>query len=62
MLNWRQKSIARSQLKLAIEDTLDLGLPSTYTSEFYSQKCLAVFERLYECYPERDAGVYAEPG
>lgn len=62
VLNWRQKSTARSQLKLAIEDTLDLGLPRAYTPELYSQKCLAVFEHLYECYPERDAGVYAEAG
>ncbi len=62
VLSWRQKSTARSQLKLAIEDTLDLGLPRAYTPELCSQKCLAVFEHLYECYPERDAGVYAEAG
>lgn len=59
VLNWRQKSTARSQLKLAIEDTLDLGLPRAYTPEFYRQKCSAVFEHVYESYPERDAGVYA---
>ena len=60
VLNWRQKSAARSQLKLAIEDTLDTGLPSAYTPELYKQKCSAVFEHVYESYPERDAGVYAE--
>ena len=27
VLNWRQKSTSRSQLKLAIEDVLDAGLP-----------------------------------
>lgn len=59
VLNWRQKSTARSQLKLTIEDTLDLGLPRTYTQELYRQKCSAVFEHVYESYPERDAGVYA---
>jgi type I restriction enzyme R subunit len=31
VLNWRQKAAARSQLKLAIEDALDTGLPRTYT-------------------------------
>ena len=62
VLNWRQKSTARSQLKLAIEDTLDLGLPRAYTPELYRQKCSAVFEHVYESYPERDAGVYAEAG
>ena len=58
VVNWRQKSAARSQLKLAIEDLLDAGLPRAYTPELYSQKCLAVFEHVYESYPERDSGVY----
>lgn len=59
VLNWRHKSTARSQLKLAIEDALDSGLPRAYTLEIYNEKCLAVFEHVYESYPERDAGVYA---
>ena len=62
MLNWRQKSAARSQLKLAIEDTLDTGLPRAYTPELYRQKCSAVFEHVYESYPERDAWVYGAAG
>jgi type I site-specific restriction-modification system R (restriction) subunit len=62
VLNWRQKSSARSQLKLAIEDLLDTGLPRAYTPELYQQKCAAVFEHVYESYPERDAGVYAAAG
>ena len=59
VLNWRQKSTARSQLKLAIEDALDSGLPRAYTPELYNQKCSAVFEHVYESYPERDKGAYA---
>jgi type I restriction enzyme R subunit len=58
VLNWRQKAAARSQLRLAIEDTLDAGLPRAYTRELYQQKCSAVFEHVYESYPERDASVY----
>ncbi len=61
VLDWRQKSSARSQLKLAIEDVLDTGLPRAYTPEMYRQKCSAVFEHVYECYPERNVGVYAQP-
>jgi type I restriction enzyme R subunit len=53
VLNWRQKSAARSTLKLAIEDTLDLGLPAAYTPELYTAKCSALFEHVYESYPER---------
>ncbi len=61
VLNWRAKSAARSQLKLTIEDALDSGLPRSYTPEIYQQKCSAVFEHVYESYPERNAGVYAVP-
>jgi len=59
VLNWRQKSAARSSLKLAIEDTLDT-LPESYDRPLFAQKCTAVFEHVYESYPERNAGVYAE--
>ena len=59
VLNWRQKSAARSSLKLAIEDTLDT-LPDAYDRPLYAQKCTALFEHVYESYPERNAGVYAE--
>ncbi|MBK8066631.1 MAG: type I restriction endonuclease subunit R [Rhodanobacteraceae bacterium] len=58
VLNWRQKSAARSTLKLAIEDTLD-QLPAGYDRPLYAQKCSALFEHVYESYPERNAGVYA---
>ena len=54
VLNWRQKSTARSQLKLTIEDVLDTGLPRFYSPELYRQKCSAVFEHVYESYPERE--------
>lgn len=60
VLNWRKKSAARSQLRLAIEDALDAGLPEAYARGLYKEKCSAVFEHVYESYPERDAGVYAE--
>ena len=61
VLNWRQKSAARSTLKLAIEDTLDT-LPSAYDRPLFAQKCSAVFEHVYESYPERNAGIYTEVG
>jgi type I restriction enzyme R subunit len=59
VLNWRQKAVARSQLKLTIEDTLDTGLPRAYGKPLYDQKCSALFEHVFKSYPERDAGVYA---
>jgi type I restriction enzyme R subunit len=62
VLNWRAKAAARSALRLAIEDALDQGLPGAYATELYRQKCSALFEHVYECYPERNAGVYAGLG
>jgi len=59
VLNWRQKSTARSKLKLTIEDTLDLGLPRAYTPEVYKQKCSALFEHVYESYTDQSESVYA---
>ena len=59
VLNWRQKSSARSQLKLAIEDVLDTGLPRAYDKPLYQKKCSALFEHVYEAYPERDSSVYS---
>ena len=62
VLSWRQKSSARSQIRLAIEDLLDRGLPPAYDKPLYEAKCSALFEHVYESYPERDAGVYARVG
>lgn len=59
VLNWRAKSAARSQLKLAIEDTLDEGLPEPYSKDLFEEKCTAIFEHIYESYPERDIGIYS---
>ena len=58
VLNWRTKAAARSTLKLAIEDSLDSGLPPAFSKELYVQKCSAVFEHVYDSYPEKNAGIY----
>jgi len=52
VLNWRAKAASRAQLKLAIEDALDLGLPRAYTPELYQQKCNALFEHFFVSDPE----------
>lgn len=62
VLNWRQKATARSQVKLAIEDMLDSGLPRSYTPDLYKQKCSAVFEHFYESYGDRGASMYSANG
>ncbi len=59
VLDWRHKQQARAKLTEAIGATLDEGLPRAYTPELYHQKCSALFEHVYESYPEPKAGVYA---
>jgi len=53
VINWRQKNTARSQVRLVIEDVLDVGLPRAYSPELYKQKCALVFEHIYEKYGDR---------
>jgi type I restriction enzyme R subunit len=62
VLNWRQKATARSQVKLAIEDLLDHGLPRAYSPDLYQQKCSAVFEHFYETYGDRGVSIYPAAG
>jgi type I restriction enzyme R subunit len=58
VINWRQKSTARSQAKLAIEDMLDTGLPAAYSPDLYHQKCSALFEHVYEDYQGEAVSTY----
>jgi len=59
-LDWRKRSSARAQIRLAIEDMLDDGLPGSYTKELYKTKCDALFEHVYESYLGDGKGVYSE--
>jgi len=52
MLGWRERVQGRAQVRLAIEDTLDDGLPRAYTPELYESKVAAVFEHVFERYPD----------
>ncbi len=57
-LDWRKRTGARAQVRIAIEDTLDEGLPRTYTKDLYESKCSALFEHFYESYFGDGASVY----
>lgn len=50
VLNWREKESARARIKLAIEDTLDQGLPRAYTPEVFTRKCADLFTHFYEVF------------
>ena len=58
-LDWRRQTQARAQVRLAIEDTLDTGLPRPYTKELYRGKCSALFEHVFESYQGEGVSIYA---
>jgi type I restriction enzyme R subunit len=58
ILDWRQTAQARAQVRLAIEDTLDEGLPRSYTPEIYKKKVSALFEHVYESYRSEGASAF----
>jgi len=58
-LDWRRQTQARAQVRLAIEDTLDTGLPKAYTPELYQGKCSALFEHVFESYQGEGTSIYS---
>lgn len=58
VIDWRKTRRARAAVEDAIKSLLDDGLPRAYSRDAYDQKCSAVFEHLYENYPQRDTNVY----
>jgi len=38
---------------------LDTGLPRVYSPALYQQKCSAIFEHVFESYPEQADSIYA---
>jgi len=58
-LDWRRQTQARAQIRLAIEDTLDTGLPKAYTPELYKGKCSALFEHVFESYQGEGTSIYS---
>ena len=57
-LDWRGRTNARSRVQLAIEDSLDAGLPSKYSKELFDQKVVKLFDHFYEKYPDSLHNVY----
>jgi type I restriction enzyme R subunit len=60
VLNWRQKAQARARVRLAIEDTLDEGLPRVFTPDIFQRKCTVLFEHVFESFGDTNvAGTQA---
>ena len=59
VLNWRQKAAARCDSSSRSRTRWTRGCPAP-TRPTYQQKCAAVFEPVYESYPERGSGIHAD--
>jgi type I restriction enzyme R subunit len=55
VLNWREKSQARAQVRLVIEDVLDEGLPPAYPQDVYQARCTVLFEHVFESFGDSAA-------
>ena len=58
VLGWRQKIQSRAKVRIAIEDTLDEGLPRAFSKDLYKGKCDALFEHVYEAYQGEGSSIY----
>ncbi len=58
VLEWRSYTQARAQVRLAIEDALDTGLPRSYAKDLYQAKCSAIFEHVFESYKGEGASIF----
>ncbi len=58
VLEWRNHTQARAQVRLAIEDELDTGLPRAYSKDLFQGKCSALFEHVFESYQGEGASIY----
>ena len=47
-LNWKQTAAGRATVKIAIEETLDGGLPRAYDKPMFELKVKALFQHIYE--------------
>ncbi|MEX2148798.1 MAG: type I restriction endonuclease subunit R [Steroidobacteraceae bacterium] len=62
VLGWRQKIQARAKVRIAIEDTLDEGLPGAYTKELFAKKAEVLFEHVYEAYQGEGRSIFSDAG
>ena len=58
VLDWKQRQATRAAVQVAIEDTLDKGLPDIYDRALFSRKTAAVFEHVYSAYQGDGESIY----
>lgn len=59
-LDWRKHTQTRAQVRLAVGNILDKGLPQPYTPELFNQKSEAIYQHIYDSYYGEGKSVYAQ--
>jgi len=59
VLDWRKHQHTRAAVQNAINVMLDERLPDTYTPDLYEQKCLTLYQHIYESYFGAGRSIYA---
>ena len=60
VLDWRKQQQLRAQTEMAVQTTLDAGLPESYTQELFEKKWKAVYQHVYESYSGEGKSIYTE--
>lgn len=60
VLDWKKRQATRAAVRVAIEETLDGGLPDVYDRTLFSQKSVAIFEHVYNAYQGAGLSVYED--
>ena len=60
VIDWKQRQATRAAVQVAIEDTLDQGLPDVYDRPLFSRKSAAVFEHVFSAYQGDGRSIYEE--
>ena len=58
VLDWKKMQPTRSAVRVAINKTLDAGLPEKFDKNIYSTKCELVFDHVYDSYSGPGNSVY----
>lgn len=59
-IDWRKRQQTRAQVRLAVQQALDEGLPSAYTPQLYQHACDVVYQHFYDAYADAEHNVYEQ--
>ncbi|NPV27675.1 MAG: type I restriction endonuclease subunit R [Firmicutes bacterium] len=60
VLDWRKRQQTRAAVLITIQDYLDRGLPRAYTPEIFEQKCIQVYQHIYDSYFGAGRSIYGK--